>query len=138
MEVLHFGQVLQPKLDGLDGTSDVADEVVIEVDDGRSSRRLCQAVTLEDWAAETDLQKVDHLLVDGGRPREHESNLASEDPLHLFEDKLVVAAVSIGTIGLLVGSLGGDCFVDEPLLDSCSTTHPRLHLRIHLVVEAWH
>ena len=78
---------------------------IIVVSESRASRRLGEAVALDDGAREANFEEVNNLFLDGGRARDHIADLTAKERTHLLKDNGIPATVRNGTIGLVVGHL---------------------------------
>jgi len=138
VQVVHFGEVLQPPLNALEWAAHVSCDGVLSPGQTGGSRDLGEAIAFEDGAAEADLEELEHLSVDGGRASDHVANFAAEHVANLSEHELVVAARRIRSICAQTINLRGERFVGQPGLASTSRVNLALKGTVDLVVKTGH
>jgi len=115
----------------------MSSDSIIDISDTWTSWCLSESIPLNDWAWETNLQKVDYLLLDWCWASYHVSDVASQQCSHLLEDDSIPASVVESAIGLIVGSLRGHCTVSHPTFAARQRGKSVFYLGKDLIVDSW-
>lgn len=138
--VIHIWQILQTDGTVLHRSTDSTRYGILWFGDGDGATSLGKTVGFEDGTAESNLDKLEHILADRSRGCHHDSDFATELFRNFSEDERVVAAACVRSSWFVVQVvvLRGEAFVEEPALAARGSFELGLDLTVDLVVESRH
>jgi len=101
--VVHLGDVFQPQFVAPDWSAHVAQDWVMRMGSGDSSRGFRKSVSLQDGTGETYFERSEYLLIYRSRPRAHEFNFTSQYSFDFVEDESVVQSMCVSGVIVVVG-----------------------------------